>query len=104
VTQAQFPKLREVQAQQLSDPGGIGLSEPMMTGQPPGAKRAAILSARTPAQSKQQHPGQVETQPPGQVINGQRRPFQEPANLEKIQVTAQLVHTEGSGIQSLDAP
>jgi hypothetical protein len=68
----------------------------MMTGQPPGAKRAAILSARTPAQSR--------NSTPGQVINGQSRPFQEPANLEKIQVTAQLVHTEGSGIQSLDAP
>jgi hypothetical protein len=75
----------------------------MMTGQPPGAKRAAILSAPYPGAVEEQHPGQVETQPPGQVINGQSRPFQEPANLEKIQVTAQLVHTEGSGIQSLDA-
>jgi hypothetical protein len=51
VTQAPFGKVRPVQAQQLGDPARLGLSEPMMTGHLPGAKRVAILSAGIPAQS-----------------------------------------------------
>ena len=67
----------------------MGLSERMTTGQPPGAKRAAMLSARTPAQSRNVTPAKSKTSPLGPVIDGQGHLFQEPASLGKIQVTAQ---------------
>jgi hypothetical protein len=74
----------------------------MMTGQPPGARRVAILSARAPAQSRNSTPGQVQTQPLGPLINGQGRLLQEPAGLEKIQVTAQDEGADRSVADGLD--
>jgi hypothetical protein len=48
----------------------MGLSEQMITGQPPGARPAALLSARIPAQSRNVTPGQVENQSLRPVIDG----------------------------------
>jgi hypothetical protein len=89
VTQAQFPEVRQVQAQQLNDPARHG------TERADDDRAAARRKARRdpqrphPGAVQEQHPGQIETQPPGPVINGQGRLFQEPASRGKIQVTAQ---------------
>jgi hypothetical protein len=73
-----------------------------MTGQAARRKACRDPQRPHPGAVEEQHPGQVETQPPGQVTGGQCRLFQEPASLEKIQVTAQDESADRSIANGLD--
>jgi hypothetical protein len=66
-----------------------GLSERMMTGQPPGAKHVAIASARTPAQSRNVTPGQVQDKPLDPVIEDPCRLLKELASRQEVRRAAQ---------------
>jgi hypothetical protein len=68
------------------------------------ARRTACRDPQRPHPGavEEQHPSQVETQPPGLVIGGQSRLFEEPARLEKIQVTAQDQGADRSIANGLD--
>jgi hypothetical protein len=89
VTQAQFPKVVQVQARQLNDSTRHGTER--ADDDRAAARRKARRDPQRPHSGavEEQYPSQIETQPPGQVIGGQSRLFEEPASLEKIQVTAQ---------------
>jgi hypothetical protein len=89
VARAQFPKARQVQARQLNDPARHRAER--ADADRAATRRTACRDPQRPHSGaiEEQHPSQIETQPPGQVIGGQSRLFEDPAGLEKIQVTAQ---------------
>ena len=80
----------------------MGLSERMMTGQPPGAKLAAIASARTPAQSRNVTPARSRTSRSVRLSTARAACSRNPAVSERSSVTAQDKGADQSIADGLD--